>query len=265
VTDDKDQEKEARLKQNYEARELIRKQYRLSDTIEIGEVVVTAQKEPDMQTLKVESVRMWYGKPDNELIVTREMETLPEAPLLLMGTVAGVTVTDAGYGKYKIRIRSGIYRDQSPILLIDGIEKPLDVLNWLPVSAIDRIDILKTIGKTAVSGLGGNYGVISVITRIGNRRQDEPADTPWVVNTTIYGYDPSRVFYSPQHNPATPSGDPDLRTTLFWNPDIVLQKDRELSLGYFNADNSATIRIIVEGITSTGIPVTATTEYEITK
>ena len=56
---------------------------------------------------------------------------------------------------------------------------------------------------------------------------------------------------------------PDLRTTLFWEPDIRLQSDKSLSVKYFNADNSSKIRVTVEGITNTGIPITARTEYEI--
>jgi hypothetical protein len=80
----------------------------------------------------------------------------------------------------------------------------------------------------------------------------------------ISGYDAARVFYSPQHLSSSASTyQPDLRTTLFWKPDIRLQSDKDLLLKYFNADNRSTIRIILEGITATGIPVTARTEYEV--
>jgi hypothetical protein len=153
--------------------------------------------------------------------------------------------------------------NKSPLLLIDGIKYDISYLSIFPVSAIDRIDVLKTIGKTAVYGLDGNFGVISVITRSGNRMTTEPEPVKHTVNTKFSGYDSPRIFYSPRYDPAQSSYNPDLRTTLFWKPDISLQTGKELLLNYFNADNSSTIRIIVEGITLTGIPMTARTEYEV--
>ena len=138
------------------------------------------------------------------------------------------------------------------------------MLSILPVSMIDRIDVLKSIGKTAVYGLDGNFGVISVITRSGNRLNKYYEPAKYTVNTRFSGYDSPRIFYSPRHDPAQPSFNPDLRNTLFWKPDLSLQSGKELLLNYFNADNSSAIRIIVEGITSTGIPVTSTAEYQIT-
>ena len=107
IRDDEIKERETKLAQEYEIKETIRKKYKLSDTIEIGEVIITAQKPRDIQVAKIESVRSVYGgEPDNEVIVTPQMENLPAAPELLMGTVAGVIVTQKiGYGKYIIRIR----------------------------------------------------------------------------------------------------------------------------------------------------------------
>jgi len=271
IRDAEIKERETKLVQEYDIKETIRKKYKLSDTIEIGEVLITAQKPRDIQVAKIESVRSVYGgKPDAEVIVTPQMENFRDAPELLMGTVAGVIVTKDWFGKYIIRIRTGIYNfgrsgiSSDPLLLIDGVKHDLSYLDILPISLIERIDILKSIGTTAVYGLDGNFGVISVITRSGNRTTSESEPAKHTVNTRFSGYDSPRVFYSPHHEPADQSYNPDLRTTLFWKPDISLQTGKELLLNYFNADNSSTIRIIVEGITSTGIPVTATTEYQVT-
>jgi hypothetical protein len=272
MRDDEIKERETVLAREYEINETIRKKYKLSDTIEIGEVTITAQKPRDIQVAKIESVRSVYGgKPDDEVIITPQMENLPAAPELLMGTVAGVLVRqDKDPGKYIIRIRTGIYNEgrsginPDPLLLIDGVKHDISYLNVFPVSLIERIDVLKSIGKTAVYGLDGNFGVISVITRSGNRMTTEPEPVKHTVNTKFSGYDSPRIFYSPRHDPAAQSNNPDLRTILFWKPDISLLTGKELLLNYFNADNSSTIRIIVEGITSTGIPVTATTEYQVT-
>jgi hypothetical protein len=80
----------------------------------------------------------------------------------------------------------------------------------------------------------------------------------------ISGFNTPKVFYSPHHSSDSVSAfNPDLRTTLFWEPNIKVVDDEEVILNYFNADNSSTIKVIVEGITTTGIPVTGKTEYEV--
>ncbi len=267
IREDEIKERETMLAREYEKNETIRKKYKLSDTIEIGEVTITAQKPGDIQVAKIESVRSVYGgKPDDEVIVTPQMENLSAAPELLIGA-AGVFVRPIRPGEYEIkfhRVRAfeGLSKIE-PLLIIDGVKRPLSDLDIFPIYLIDRIDILKSIGKTAVYGIEGSNGVISVITRSGNRMTKEPETVKHTVNTKFSGYDSPRIFYSPHHDPANQSYNPDLRPTLFWKPDISLQIGRELLLNYFNADNSSIIRIIVEGITSTGTPITAMTEYEI--
>lgn len=266
MQEDAVKEKEFIMAQEYEIRESVRKKYRLTDTIPIGEVTIIEQKPKDIQVARIESIRSVYGgEPDNEIIVTAAMENL-DAPELLMGT-PGVYVTGQA-GSYSIlfhrEMAFGGMSKIKPLLVVDGIKRDLSYLNLLPVSIIDRIDVLKSIGKTAVYGFDGSNGVISVITRSGNRMTEKSEPVKHTASAAFPGYDSPRIFYSPRHDPATQSYNPDLRTTLFWKPDISLQTGKALLLNYFNADNSSAIRIIVEGITSKGIPVTSTAEYQIT-
>jgi hypothetical protein len=104
--------------------------------------------------------------------------------------------------------------------------------------------------------------VISIITKTGGEL--EYVQVGYSANIMISGYDSSRVFYSPRHLPdSDPKYNPDIRTTLYWHPDISLQNNKPQVLNYFNADNSSKIRVIAEGITEDGIPVTCRTEYEV--
>lgn len=256
-------------KQDYEIKETVRKKYRLSDTISLGEVSIIAKKKVDFQTQKVETIRMLYNKPDNEVIVTAKYSGYKNVFEVLKGRAAGVIVT--GDGPYRIRIRgSNSYSIRNnPLILIDGLDvssgrfDPYEALLTLPLSYVDRIDVLKSAGETGAYGVRGANGVISIITKTGDAI---PLSKPenHSLTTKMNGYDAARVFYSPKHLPSSvPALEPDLRTTLFWEPDIRLQSDKSLSVKYFNADNSAKIKVTVEGITNTGIPITAKTEYEI--
>jgi hypothetical protein len=84
------------------------------------------------------------------------------------------------------------------------------------------------------------------------------------VNVKFSGYNEPRIFYSPKHHvPLQSDYKPDLRTTLFWEPNIKMENNKDLFLNYYNTDNPSKVKIIVEGITTAGIPVTGKTEYQV--
>ena len=110
--------------------------------------------------------------------------------------------------------------------------------------------------------MNGVNGVISVITKTGFTYTASPV--LYSANIKFSGYYEPRIFYNPKHHSTLESDNkPDLRTTLFWEPNIKVENSKDLYLNYFNADNSSTFKVIVEGITTTGIPVTSTKEYDI--
>ena len=254
------------FKNVYEINETVEKQYKLSDTVSLGEISVTATKRKNFQTTRIENNRSLYNKPDAEVLITPQFASYKNVFEILKGRVAGVIVTE-GSGRYVIKIRgqNSYSLTNMPLFLIDGLEKSYEEMVMFPVGLIDRIDVLKSSGETALFGVRGANGVIAVITRTGDGDiliPNQPDNHS--ASLKISGYDAARIFYSPIHSHSSASdNEPDLRTTLFWEPNITLQSNQTQFLNYFNADHSSTIRIIVEGITSTGIPMTATTEYEV--
>jgi hypothetical protein len=134
----------------------------------------------------------------------------------------------------------------------------------LPIDWIERFDVLFPNSPAAmVWGERGKGGVISVVTRIGAPAINE-SKVYHSVNVKISGYDEARIFFSPVHHSTLESDyKPDLRTTLFWEPNIKLENNAETFVNYYNADNPGLVRIVAEGITSSGIPVTGQTEYEV--
>jgi hypothetical protein len=50
---------------------------------------------------------------------------------------------------------------------------------------------------------------------------------------------------------------------LFWEPNIEIENNKNIILNYYNSDNSSTVKVTIEGITSDGIPITASTKYEV--
>ena len=148
---------------------------------------------------------------------------------------------------------------QEPLFLLDGMVSSYEEVNSIPKNWIDRIDVIKS-AKAAAFGIRGAFGVISVITKTSENITYKPVS--YAVSTDISGYDSPRIFYSPKHSSSLQTGyEPDLRSTLYWLPDIKVVTDKDYLVKYSNADISSTYVIIVEGITSDGIPVTGKTEY----
>ena len=232
----------------------IQKKYKLSDTIALGEVKIIAARVDWTETERSRSRHYLMGTPDHEFVINKQLEAYNDV-----------------YQLVAFRIKSPIgYGMHNPLYLIDGLRVPEDAVKGLPVKWVARIDVidnaasllsLQTMVSTGDTTYGYNDGVISIIMK---SNYDEPVPAYHSINTKISGYNEPRIFFSPKHH-ATLESDykPDLRTTLLWEPNIKVENNKDIILNYYNADISSTVKVIVEGITTRGIPVTATTEYEV--
>jgi hypothetical protein len=70
--------------------------------------------------------------------------------------------------------------------------------------------------------------------------------------TTYDGYSVSNEFYHPTYHPRIPPVDRDLRRTLYWNPDVVLEASGSTSLEFFNNGSCKKMDVSAEGLTSNG-------------
>ena len=232
----------------------LKKKYRLTDTINVGEVTIIARRK-DLPVSAAARTRLYlYGEPDKELLITPDLEKYGSV-IKLMGARRNF------FGE--------IYR---PIFVIDGMKVPFEVFRSVPTTMVDRIDILNTQASISVFGANTEWvhqqlkpadGVISITTRR-NGPLNSNAKVYYTAKAKFSGYNEPRIFYSPKHH-STLGADfkPDLRTTLFWEPNVKLENGKDLIMNFYNSDNSSTIRLFVEGITTTGIPITGKAEYEV--
>ena len=165
--------------------------------------------------------------------------------------------------------------------MIDGNRVRKGDIEALPVSWIERIDVVNDFASNAALrtpiaseepvyddkgiphyAFGYSDGAISIILK----------DDKDIVNNAVFhsvnvrfsGFNEPRIFYSPRHHTKLESDyKPDLRTTLFLEPNIKVENNKEVLLNYYNSDNASKVEVIVEGITTGGIPVTDKTEYEV--
>ncbi len=166
--------------------------------------------------------------------------------------VAGVMVVD----NIPISSRSKMVM----AIFVDGIYQPYDpyapsghMINFFPIDMIESIDVFTSLASAAVFGKRGQGGVISVTTK----RGDATIPDRYLLNIKRIkplGYQLPKEFYSPKYD--TPQERArerrDLRTTIFWKPDLVMDSDGKASVEFYSADYTGSYTIIVEGITSDG-------------
>ncbi|WP_035646284.1 TonB-dependent receptor [Flavobacterium sp. ASV13] len=89
---------------------------------------------------------------------------------LIAGKAAGVNITQIGSepgSGPSVRIRGigSLIGGNDPLVVVDGIQGNMDLLNQVPPSEIETIDVLKDASATAIYGSRGAPGVIIVSTK----------------------------------------------------------------------------------------------------
>ena len=149
--------------------------------------------------------------------------------------------------------------DGAMVVVIDGVEMntqypghviPYSVDN-IPYSQVETVEVLKY-ASASIYGMGGGNGVLIITTKQGG---EDPEDIPsiGVLPIAPKGFHAAREFYSPKYDfKNLDSNRPDLRSTIYWNPEIKTGKDGNAAFDYYNADGIGTYKVTIEGIDENG-------------
>lgn len=192
-----------------------------------------------------------YNRADDVLEVTPSDYHHANVLQFLQGRVPGLWVSG---GRVSLRGPTSILGGSTPLFILDGMPisvEPLNLIMTIPMSNIDKVEILK--GTSAVFfGSRGSNGVIAIYTKKGETHATSDYEFVGAINKKVAGFSSYRKFYSPKYTPEninTPQ--PDHRTTLYWNPKIIT-KNGKATLSFYTADDLGYFRIIIEGVTDNG-------------
>lgn len=134
---------------------------------------------------------------------------------------------------------------------VDGMFLPNTDFSSINVDDIASVEVLRTPEYYSIyGGQAGPGGVLLITMKRGDENKSylsRPA--PGIIVLSPKGYYKARIFYSPQYDdPKTNAAIADLRSTIYWNPSIVTDKDGNASFDFFNAGSKGTYRVTVEGI-----------------
>jgi hypothetical protein len=133
---------------------------------------------------------------------------------------------------------------------VDGMFLQGDDFKFINASDISSIEVLRTPTYYSIYGSqAGPGGVILITTKRGDENQSylsRPA--PGIITLSPKGFYKTREFYSPKYDdPKTNATVADLRSTIYWKPNIITDKEGNASFDFFNA-GKGTYRVVIEGI-----------------
>jgi hypothetical protein len=147
-------------------------------------------------------------------------------------------------------------------IVLDGMTVEADFLDNIIPSDVESVEVLKSIGNTAIYGSSGGGGVLVITTKRGGGYTGATF-APGIITYAPKGYHIVREFYSPTYDPATPDNRADLRSTVYWNPHVVTDATGKATFNYFNTDEAGTYRVVIEGIDMMGHLARAVYTYEV--
>jgi len=141
-----------------------------------------------------------------------------------------------------------------PLYLLDGM--PVDVTTIASIPLIDVLFVDVLIGtKAAIYGSAGANGVIAIYTRDGSSeiKNVKNKKRRGVVSFIHPGYSPVKKFYELglKTSETNRKKSSDL-ATIYWKPNVILNKDGKVMISFYSANISTTYRVVLEGIKDDG-------------
>lgn len=174
--------------------------------------------------------------------------SLPDA---LAGKLMGIRFTTSGApgeGGVPVSLSTG----GSMQVVLDGRELPPGSgINYLRANDVETIEVLKG-GNAAIYGFRGANGVLVITRKKGKMKELKDIPSFGVLPITVQGYQKVREFYSPKYESNIVYKHPDLRSTIYWQPELITDKDGNASFDFYNADGTGSYRVVIEGIDEKG-------------
>ncbi|MEJ5994906.1 hypothetical protein WG904_10800 [Pedobacter sp. Du54] len=167
--------------------------------------------------------------------------------------VPGVMVKMIKDKRYVFRTmaRRSIMSSNLPMLLIvDGVqinqlEMP-EFLESINPRDLAGIEVLTSDYFTSVLGPDASSGAIYITTKKGSDTLIPATNTAKVKNG---GYTTKKEFYVPNYDdPTTNKELPDLRSTIYWNPNVITDENGVAKFNFFNAGTPGKYQVSIEGL-----------------
>lgn len=220
--------------------------------INLPEVKVTSQKtDPISNSIYMSIGEKIFSQSDIEKVHSLES---------LFYRIPGVRVQKGMFGQLGIRFGrytgSSLQLNTSALFIVDDIIMDIDFdPSIIPLQDIEEIGVLKG-SDASILGSRGAGGAVYIKTKTGGENNSYKTEQFNVGTIVPLGYQTPVEFYSPKYETKEQINDskPDLRSTVFWKPDVIISDNGEASFDFYTADTdkTTTYSIIMQGVTSEG-------------
>ena len=167
-------------------------------------------------------------------------------------------------GKNIVRVflnETSTFSRRSPLYIIDGImtDSTAYFLGLNP-AYVSRISILQSQERLAKFGSLGKNGIIVVETKIPDHASTIPRTKR---SFLVAGLNSPLPINTPDYSKGSVLRIPDIRPSLYWNPDLKTEDNGETFIHFYTSDGTGKYIIHIEGITEDGRPFIKDTPFNV--
>jgi hypothetical protein len=165
--------------------------------------------------------------------------------------IPGVVVRNNKITRASTRTVSITQATPSPmVIILDGTRVDQDQISTINPQDIEGIEVLTSNYNTAVYD-DGYWGIVHITTKKGSNIITT-ANTN-IVRVKNIGYTPTKQFYVPNYDdPKTNQQIVDLRSTIYWNPNLNSDQKGQANFNFYNASTPGNYNVVIEGIDTFG-------------
>ena len=193
----------------------------------------------------------------DQVLEAKDLETCPSLEICLQGRLTGVIFQNGvPYSTRSMNIPMG--------LIVDGMQMEGSELSLISAMDVETIEVLRNAHYLTMYGSFGAGGLIIITTKRGDGARAVSNYTPGLITHNPKGIYPTREFVSPDYSSDKQKYiQHDLRSTIFWKPNLVSNENGESSFEFFTSDQPGEYRIIVQGIDIYGKLGYSVLEFEV--
>ncbi|MBS1742300.1 MAG: hypothetical protein JST81_04635 [Bacteroidetes bacterium] len=208
-------------------------------------VVVKSKLKSKEQILDEKFTSGFFSRGDSYIFPVEDDPLARSAQTVLsylQSKVAGLQITMTSPPKVS-------WRMSVPTFYLNESAAQIDQIQSISMGDVAMIKVFRPPFMSSSLSTGGG-GAIAVYLKKGG----ETTVTNGLDFARLNGYSTVKEFYSPDYESMGDNAPQnDVRSTLYWNPNIILDNDtRRMKVSFFNNDKCKKIRVIIEGLNREG-------------
>ncbi len=202
----------------------------------------------------------FYGEPDFRYL-TSDYIPLPNLDEFFFELVPNVMVRSSRGKKYfQVSGELGKLVYYPPLLLLD-YTPVLNIDEFLQLSPSD-IEYIDVVNSLYIRGSNYYGGIINLVSKKGDRAGARLPDNALFVSFSSFTKQ-VETFYPDYSQGGVSDRTPDLRTTLYWDPDIKVSKENTHSLEFYASDVVGEYLVVIQGVSADGRIIRQSVEFTI--